>query len=304
MNDAGSQQRLAIAAVSDLLEIPIPTIRSWERRYGFPAPARTSGRHRRYSMAEVAQLRALRDAITHGHSARDAVELVRGGGVVPAERDRRIDQLLRGAIDLDPNALRGLLQDATEELGVEAAVTDVALPALHEVGARWKAGTCDVASEHLLTDAIRAWIARLTTLTPTSPGSRPVVLSCGPKELHSVGLEAFGLLLRRRGLPVLMLGALTPAESLKKAVIESGAAAAVVVAQRSVNRKSTLESIEAIRPLLVHGLFYAGGAFASAGSRRHVPAVYLGTDLVRAAAEVDAGTSVAGRSARSRIGAG
>jgi hypothetical protein len=27
---------LAIAAVARALEIPIPTIRSWERRYGFP----------------------------------------------------------------------------------------------------------------------------------------------------------------------------------------------------------------------------------------------------------------------------
>jgi DNA-binding transcriptional MerR regulator len=55
--------RLTIATVSELLDIPIPTIRSWERRYGFPTPVRTQGKHRRYSVAEADQLRLLRDVI-------------------------------------------------------------------------------------------------------------------------------------------------------------------------------------------------------------------------------------------------
>lgn len=63
----------AIAAVSDALGVPIPTIRSWERRYGFPAPVRTRGKHRRYSTREVDQLRALRDAITQGYATKEAV---------------------------------------------------------------------------------------------------------------------------------------------------------------------------------------------------------------------------------------
>ena len=51
------------------------------------------------------------------------------------------------------------------------------------------------------------------------PASRigSVVLACGPRDLHTVGLEAFGLLLERRGRSVVMLGALTPLGSLRKA---------------------------------------------------------------------------------------
>ena len=146
---------LQIAAVSDLLQIPVPTIRSWERRYGFPAPARTRGRHRRYSSEEVEQLRALRDAITHGYAAKEAVEVVRKGRVGPTAGAPRVDALLRTAMDLDPNGARAVLGEAADSLGVEAAVIDVMLPAMQEVGARWKAGTCDAANEHLLTDAVR-----------------------------------------------------------------------------------------------------------------------------------------------------
>lgn len=295
---------LAIAAVADLLQIPVPTIRSWERRYGFPAPARTRGKHRRYAGEEVEQLRALRDAITHGYAAKEAVEIVREERVGPPAREPRVDDLLRTAIDLDPNAARAVLDEATDSLGVEAAVVDVALPAMQEVGSRWKAGTCDAANEHLMTDAVRRWLARTATLaTPTSRlGS--IVLACGPRDLHTVGLEAFGLLLARRGRSVVMLGALTPLGSLRKAVEDTRASAAVVVAQRSVNRRSTVESLEGIHQLLWERAFYAGGAFSSPASRRDVPGSYLGTDMIEAARTVDLVIDGARPSGTSRMGAG
>ena len=61
MQSETKQTQMPIAAVSSLLGIPVPTIRSWERRYGFPVPSRTQGQHRRYTVEEVDQLRKLRD---------------------------------------------------------------------------------------------------------------------------------------------------------------------------------------------------------------------------------------------------
>lgn len=285
--DERTEGSWTIAAVSEKLRIPIPTIRSWERRYGFASPPRTHGRHRRYTSTEVKQLRALRDAIAAGHSAREAVEMLREGGAPASARRPEVDALLKAAMDLDPNEARTILIGAAESLGVEVAAVEVALPALQEVGTRWKTGTCDVANEHLMTEAVRAWLARLLTLAPAPARQAPVVLSCGPKELHSAGLEAFGLILARRGWSVLLLGALTPVDSLVRAVTDTRAPAAVVVAQRSVNRRSTLESIEAIDGLVGLRAFYAGSAFASPVSRRGVPGTYLGTDLLGAADVMD-----------------
>lgn len=279
--------RYPIAAVSEMLDIPVPTIRSWERRYGFPDPSRTSGRHRRYSLTEISQLRALRDAITQGHPARDAVELVRQHPEERISRDPAVDDLLRSAMELDPRAVRVVLDRAAQSEGVEYAVSQIAIPAMEEVGERWKAGTCDVGNEHALTDGVRSWFARLLAFEPPSPDATPVVLACGPKELHSVGLDAFAVLLVRRGRSVLNLGALTPVESLRLAVRTARATGAVIVAQRAVNRRSTVASIEAMHDLLGERTFYAGGAFASSASRRAVPGVYLGQDLIAAARTVD-----------------
>jgi DNA-binding transcriptional MerR regulator len=285
--------RYPIAAVSEMLEIPVPTIRSWERRYGFPDPARTSGRHRRYSLAEISQLRALRDAITQGHSAREAVELVRQHPDGNPSRDPLVDDLLRSAMELDPKAVRVVLDRAAQTEGVEYAIVQVAIPAMEEVGERWKAGTCDVGNEHALTDGVRSWFARLLAFEPQSDDATSVVLACGPKELHSVGLDAFAVLLARRGRRVLNLGALTPVESLRHAVRTTRATGAVVVAQRAVNRRSTMASIEAAHDLLGERAFFAGAAFASATSRRDVPGIYLGRDLVGAARTVDVAVAAA-----------
>ncbi len=52
---------LSIQAVSRLLQVPAPTIRSWERRYGIPTTSRSAGGHRRFFPAEVTALRAMRD---------------------------------------------------------------------------------------------------------------------------------------------------------------------------------------------------------------------------------------------------
>lgn len=277
---------LTIAAVSELLGVPIPTIRSWEHRYGFPEPVRTEGKHRRYGPEQVDQLITIRGAIVEGLSASEAVALARSGPT-RSSREPAIEFLLRAVADLDPAAVRSTIELFEGREGVEATITRVVLPAMHEVGERWKAGTCDIATEHLLTDMVRRWLARLATFTPLPERPRVAVLACGPSELHSVGLEAFGVLLGRRGWAVTMLGQMTPGDSLEAAVRRSGAKAAVVVAQRSINRRSTAAVLGSVSRLLGAHTFYGGGAFASAAARRGVRGTYLGIDLEEAAGTVD-----------------
>ena len=294
---------LTIATVSELLGIPIPTIRSWEHRYGFPEPVRTEGKHRRYGPEQVDQLITIRGAIVEGLSASEAVALARSSRTRSSLREPAIDVLLRAAADLDPSAVRSTIELFEEREGVETTITRVLLPAMREVGERWKAGTCDVATEHLLTDMVRRWLARVATFTPLPERPRVAVLACGPSELHSVGLEAFGVLLGRRGWAVTMLGQMTPGDSLEHAVRRSGARAAVVVAQRSVNRRSAAAVLGSVGRLLGAHTFYGGGAFASVASRRGVQGTYLGTDLVEAAGIVDRAVPPSSAS-RPAIGAG
>lgn len=280
--------QLPIAAVSSLLGIPVPTIRSWERRYGFPVPARTHGQHRRYSVEEVDQLRKLRDEITRGHPARDAVAIVRREAAGGRPRIELLDRFLQGAMRLDPVVLREVLTDGAESIGVEATIRDVALPAMREMGSRWKAGVCDTAHEHLSTEAVRVWLARQSVMAPPSFRPFPLVLACGPKDLHTIGIEAFGVILARRGWSTRTLGPLTPVSSLVAAVRAAEARGAVVTSQRSATRRAALEAIEAVDALPGVEAFYAGAGFGPASARKDVPGTYLGDDVIEAAEILEA----------------
>src|SRR5262245_54344453 len=58
---------MSIGALSKATGVPTDTLRTWERRYGFPAPERTETGHRRYSLRTLARLREIVRALALGH---------------------------------------------------------------------------------------------------------------------------------------------------------------------------------------------------------------------------------------------
>ena len=273
---------MPIGDVSALLGVPIPTLRSWERRYRVPEPPRTGGGHRRYSMAEVDQIRTLRDEVSRGLAAREAAGVVRRLFDVAPRTGAAIERFADAARLVDPGALRAILDAALHDLGVDRSITQVALPAMRHLGALWESGSCDVAAEHVATETVRSWLSRLALIAP-SRWRPPILLACGPKELHSLGLEAFGVVLAHRGWECRSLGPNSPVSSIVTATIASGSVGVVVAAQRAATRRPATLAIEDAARLPGVAVFYAGGAFAPAGARRGVPGIYLGDDLVEAA---------------------
>ena len=65
----------SIGEVSERAGIPVETLRTWERRYGFPDPERTESGHRRYDDETVLKLELISQALEHGHRAGQLVEL-------------------------------------------------------------------------------------------------------------------------------------------------------------------------------------------------------------------------------------
>ena len=271
--------RLTIQQASEILDLPAPTIRSWERRYGVPLADRSTGGHRRYTRDQLDRLSRMRDLIAQGRRAVEAAALVKAGhGATPGPL---VDAFLQGARDLEPDSIARTLDVARKTLGLDRTVDEVLLPAMREVGEWWHAGRIDVSHEHLAANTTRAW---LSTLGPTGPlrPKPPIILSCGPRDHHTLGLEAIGVLLRQRLWDCRLLGARTPVGSLRQAVSETNAVGVVLVCHVSAARLAAVEALRSIPPRRTH-LFYAGGAFDSYRARGGVPGRYLGTNLARAA---------------------
>lgn len=265
-----------------MLGIPVPTIRSWERRYGIPVPKRTGGSHRRYDLQAMGELRELRDEIAAGRRAQDAAEVIRRRTRERAPGRDYVTTILEASLRFDTDAVKENLERAHADLGLERSIQTVVLPSLREIGSMWEAGKCDVANEHLASQEVRSWLSRFAHVAPEASQRPTLILACGPKDQHALGLEAFGVLLTRRGWRCRVLGPLTPTLSLLKAINGTKARGVVVVSHMNTNRRAAIESINAAND---HGadVFYAGNSFVTRRSRGGIPGVYLGDDMSAAA---------------------
>ncbi len=72
---------LSIGEVAAIMGVSAITIRSWERRYGWPEPERSSGAHRRYRDTDEGAFRAvahLRRSMTTSAAIDHVRELIAG----------------------------------------------------------------------------------------------------------------------------------------------------------------------------------------------------------------------------------
>jgi MerR family transcriptional regulator, light-induced transcriptional regulator len=60
--------RYRIGAVAQLANLPVGTLRVWERRYGVVSPARSTSGHRFYSEADIHRVALLKNLVDRGHA--------------------------------------------------------------------------------------------------------------------------------------------------------------------------------------------------------------------------------------------
>lgn len=187
---------LKTSEAAALLNVSPNTLRAWERRFGFPRPQRSPGRHRLYTHGEIA---ALRDALLDGLSISSAVSRAREGlgadtnalvGALNAFDNGRADAALEGAL-----ALRSL----------DRAVQEVLLTALDEVARRH--GT-DSVQWAFAARWGNSWLRRAQRLVSPSIQSISVVLGDASRDdldPDAAYIRALELLLARSGATVMGL---------------------------------------------------------------------------------------------------
>lgn len=273
---------MPIQEASRRLGVPAPTLRSWERRYGLSPGGRTAGGHRRYSEAVLVELGMIRDEIAVGRPPAAAARRVR---LLLDERGTArpvVDTLLAASTEADPRALREVLVRAAQDLGVGAALDEVVLPSLRQIGSWWETGRCDIGAERLAVGVIRQWLAELRAQAPPA-GLVSALLTVGPEDSHTVGVEALATLLALGGTGCVVLGPSTGVPALVDAAARHEPAVVVVVSHLASHRRGAVEALAAVAGHPGRTTFYAGNAFLLPRSRARVPGTYLGESITRAA---------------------
>ena len=186
----------------------------------------------------------------------------------PLGHDATRSTVMHAVRDLDGATVRDALLQTLLTAGVDATVTEVMLPVLHDVGEQWERGELGVLHEHFVSSSFRGVLGDLR-MPVQGERVRTVVLACPPRELHDLPLELFGAMLHARWWRVVSLGANTPMTAVADAVRHLGADACVLAGVRRSAFESRMPSLSRLAQRVP--LFLAGeGALAlPSASCRH-----------------------------------
>ena len=221
-----SETNFSIAAVERDTGLAKDTLRVWERRYGFPTPARDANGERLYPPEQVERLRLIKRLMDQGFrpgklvsaSSEELSALAPPPTNAPALAD---DGTLSAIIALvkghDIAALRSALTQAMHRQGLQTFILDT-VPRLNAaVGEAWMRGDFEVFEEHLYTEQMQSLLRQAITALPAGRGRPRVVLTTVPEEQHVLGLLMSECLLTLEGAACIPLGTQTPLADIVRA---------------------------------------------------------------------------------------
>ena len=283
--------QLRIGELSRRSGVSPELLRAWERRYGLLDPIRSAGGLRLYSLADLERVRVMQQHLADGLAAAEAAAAaLRGLGESTQVATARgssvaaVDELAAALEGFDEPRAHAIFDRLLAEVTLDVFLSEIVMPYLRDLGARWERGEVTVAQEHFASNIVRGRLLGIARGWGRGLGPR-AVLACAPGEQHELGLLAFGLALRTHGWRVEYLGADTPLDTIR-GVAESLDVDLVVVS--SVRPKRVGELVTDLRQIARERRLAVGGAGAEGLRATGLDALALTDDPVREAERVTA----------------
>ncbi len=267
-------------AAAEVLGVSPNTLRSWERRYGYPTPKRTPGNHRNY---ELVELQTLRDALAQTGNISSAIELARQRQSAPASGGA----LIAALESFDEGAADRAIEESLALRPLERTVEELLLPAIDELAA-------DPDREPELEFASRwamGWLhgARRLASTASRPAGVLLLDSSHGQDAEAVHTQALDLALRRAGFRVLVLSNQLGDERLERA-LRALDPTAIILCGPGADTAGAVKLVRKIREVGFDAPLYGfrasgliGEAVPSAGETPSSVTAMLNADLRRRA---------------------
>jgi methanogenic corrinoid protein MtbC1 len=264
-------------------------LRMWERRYGFPKPARDENGERQYAAVEVAKLRAIKRLMDVGmrpgrivgctQDELNALALQRidsqaGTAAPPIEHD--LVALLRRH---DATGLQNALARELMRQGLQRFVLETMMPLNRAVGDAWMRGELQIFEEHLYTEQLQVALRTAINSFPRQSGAPRVLLTTFPGEQHGLGLLMVEALLVPEGAQCISLGVQTPLEDIRRAALAHAADVVALSFSTAFPVRQASEGLATLRRQLPPAVTVWAGGEMTRRVRRTLAGVVLIPDL-------------------------
>ncbi|HNK63766.1 MAG TPA: MerR family transcriptional regulator [Anaerolineales bacterium] len=288
------------------------TLRAWERRYGLPVPQRTAGGHRLYSQYDIETIKWLMARQEEGLSISRAVDLwneMNASGSDPLAglpqaslavlqnpspihpADTTLDAIraewIAACLNFSETQAEQALNKAFSMFAVEAVCMDVLQKGMSEMGSRWYENRASVQQEHFASGLAMRRLDALLSASPTPTRNQTILVGCPTHEWHTFTPLLLSLLLRRRGLNVIYLGANVPAERFAETALKVKANLVILVCQ-TLSSAAHLQHVAFSLASQDITVGFGGRIFnIRKGIVDHIPGQFLGNTLDGAVQEVE-----------------
>lgn len=227
-----------ISTVSKRSGVKSDLVRAWERRYQAVIPSRTAGGHRVYTDQDIARLKLLNQATSHGHSIsriakfsldelkkllqEEDIQVNDNKKIFTGDRkflaEDYLEKCYSSVLAFDAKDLESHFENAIVELGTQAFIENLLTPLLTRIGERWRTGELRPVHEHMTSSIIRSLTYILRNNTPCPAQAPRMVVSTPIGQLHELGALLAAIIAELKGWQVTYLGANLPAEEIAAAV--------------------------------------------------------------------------------------
>lgn len=284
-------------------------IRAWEKRYQTVRPARSEGRQRLYSAADIERLVLLRRATEAGFSigtiaslsidslrslvsgsergfapsgrsddtGSDEGGVPKSGGVAGAPAKEETLGFLEGAFQAvlrtDAAGLEGLLERASVAMGQMRLLGELIVPLVERIGEGWLRGEVKVSQEHVATSVLRTFLGNIARPIALHPRAPVMVVTTPSGQVHELGAIIVAAAATGLGWRVIYGGACLPAEEIAGMATEQGAKAVGLSVVHPADDPSMALELKLLRRLLPASTRILIGGRASLAYRSEIESI-------------------------------
>lgn len=222
-------------AVANATNVPIDTLRAWERRYDVPRPFRTPSNQRLYSEQDIGIINWLRERTDEGMTISQAVKRlhlelpdlyaaqqpvptrpIQPADTAASETQHLQQRLLDAAIAFDSANVGRCIDDGLARFSVEAFIALLVEPIAATLDEVWGHDALHLAARSFLERALGDRLSALSRLsTPQEQRKSAILLSADEQDVMGRALE---VIMARNGWRVVVLGADLSSDAIVTAV--------------------------------------------------------------------------------------